>query len=151
MVQQVTQITTTAFKVTLVKSQERRLAPLPSFHGGWSTGTYFSNTFCSCYQFFFWKSHPLWLDEASQNSLLCEIIWPANQSVVLLKRKQACGCCSQLQAATELRNRINDMVAFPCQNNNKITKCNSKYCSTYAYGANPYTECKFYFYETTWE
>ena len=42
------------------------------------------------------------LDEAPQNTLLRDMIWPADLSVVLLKRKQVCGCCSALQAATEI-------------------------------------------------
>ena len=42
------------------------------------------------------------LDEVSQNTLLCDIIWLADHSVVLLKQKQAGSCYEVLQAATEL-------------------------------------------------
>ena len=66
------------------------------------------------------------LDKTSENTLSCDMIWPANQSVMLLKQKQACGCSSALQATIELSDGRNDMVALSCKKNNKIIKCNSK-------------------------
>ena len=62
--------------------------------------------------FYFKRAFPLctgWSDFS------CGMIWLANQSVVFLKWKQACGC-SALQAAIQLSNGWNDMVIFWCQN-----------------------------------
>ena len=56
---------------------------------------------------------------------LCVIVLIADHSDVLLKRKQACDCCSALQAAIELSDGRNDKVAFSHQNNSKIIKRNS--------------------------
>ena len=53
------------------------------------------------------------------------MIWPAENSDVLLKRKQVRKCCWALQAMIELSDGRNDMVAFSSQNNNKINISNA--------------------------
>ena len=95
---------------------------------------------CCCCCFGLFKKEPFLcvLDEASQKHLY-HMDWPADQSAVLLKRKQACDYCSPLYAAIELRDgRNNNMCALSRRKKNKITKRNSKYRSTYAYGAKLY-------------
>ena len=92
--------------------------------------THFSNAFCSCCRLLFWKSRSFvyWV-KLMKIPFFCNTIWPGDHSDVLLKRKQACDCCSALQAAIELSDGRNDKVAFSHQNNSKIIKRNSsKFC-----------------------
>ena len=90
------------------------------------------------------------LGETYQNTFLCSTTWPADHSDVLLKRKQACDCCSAMEAVIQLSDGRNDKVAFSHQNSSKIIKRNSNKVCRLARQNSPslwiYWYCKLKFY-----
>ena len=125
-----------AFSIMLAKLWQQRLAKLPIFRGGWSKKcsplTYFIPVFV-CFLKFFKAFFFLFFCAGwsfSKYPFVCYDLTCCSLSCALEMNPWACGCCSVLQAATELSNGKNDMVAIPHQNNTKITKHNSKSCLT---------------------
>ena len=66
---------------------------------------------------------------------LYDMNWPADQSAVLLKRNKHAAAVQRFTPPLSLETEEIIICAFPHQNKNKITRRNSKYCSTYVYGA----------------
>ena len=82
----------------------------------------FPTPFCSCCRLLFWNSRSFVHvpDETSQNTLLCDILRPADHST-----KASIRLSLRTEPAIELRDGRNDTVAFSCRNKNKIIKRDS--------------------------
>ena len=104
--------------------------------GGWSKGNYSSNAFCSCCQFFFWKSCSF-LHWMKLLKIPFHVIWFDLLITQLCFRDESKHAAVVWHRRLPLSLAMEEMtwVALSCQNYDRITKCNSKYCSTYTYGA----------------